>query len=314
MILEVKNLTKRYGAAVAVDDISFSIKKGETVGFLGRNGAGKTTTMNMITGYISSTSGTVLIDGHDILTEPDEAKRLIGYLPEHPPLYLDMTVREYLDFVAQLKGVMEAKAKKKNIDKILDCVKLGDVYGRLIGNLSKGYRQRVGMAQALVGDPEILIWDEPTVGLDPKQIIEIRSLIKNLGADRTMILSSHILNEVADVCQRVLIINKGKIVAEDSINNLSRGIETVNRMTVRIGANERSVGRLLRELSGVRYIECLGVKEPNTVDFIVESDKGADVRRAMFNQLARAGYPIMMLKPVDVTLEDVFLKVTGEEN
>lgn len=310
-MISVNNLTKRYGNKAAVDDISFTVKKGEIVGFLGRNGAGKTTTMNIVTGYISSTSGTVTVDGFDILEDPLKAKRLIGYLPEHPPLYNDMTVNEYLGFAADIKSVPANKAKK-HIGEVCELVKLTDVRSRLVGNLSKGYRQRVGMAQALIGNPEILIWDEPTVGLDPQQIIEIRGLIKNLGKNRTVILSSHILNEVADVCERVIIINKGKIVAEDTIANLSKGIGENNRMTVRIGAPERAVSKLLHEMSGVTYAESLGVKEPNSIDFVIQTDKETDIRKSMFNLLAKNGYPILMLKPVDVTLEDIFIKVTEE--
>ena len=310
-MIEVKELTKTYGKKVAVDNISFKIKKGEIVGFLGRNGAGKTTTMNIITGYLSSTSGSVLIDGYDTLENPMETKKRIGYLPEQPPLYNDMTVTEYLNFAADLKDV-KGKKRKGHIEGICELVKLTDVRNRLVGNLSKGYRQRVGMAQALVGDPEILIWDEPTVGLDPKQIIEIRSLLKSMGKNRTVILSSHILNEVADVCERVIIINRGKIVAQDSITNLSQSVGEPNRMTVRIGAPEKSVSRIIREISGVNYVEALGVKEKNSTDFLIETEPGTDVRRALNNQLAKSGYPILMLRPVDVTLEDIFLKVTDE--
>ena len=310
-MIEVKELTKKYGKKVAVDNISFKVKKGEIVGFLGRNGAGKTTTMNIITGYISSTSGHVLVDGYDTLDDPMETKKRIGYLPEQPPLYNDMTVSEYLNFAADLKSVA-AKKRKKHLDEICELVKLTDVRSRLVGNLSKGYRQRVGMAQALIGDPEILIWDEPTVGLDPKQIIEIRSLIKSMGKNRTVILSSHILNEVADVCERVIIINNGKIVAEDSITNLSQSVGDTNRMTIRIGAAEKSVSRIIREISGVKYVEALGVKEKGSTDFVIETETGVDVRRALNNQLAKSGYPILMLRPVDVTLEDIFLKVTDE--
>ena len=310
-MIEVKELTKKYGRKTAVDNISFKVKKGEIVGFLGRNGAGKTTTMNIITGYISSTSGHVFVDGYDTLDDPMETKKRIGYLPEQPPLYNDMTVSEYMNFVADLKSVA-LKKRKKHLDEICELVKLTDVRGRLVGNLSKGYRQRVGMAQALIGDPEILIWDEPTVGLDPKQIIEIRSLIKSMGKDRTVILSSHILNEVADVCERVIIINNGKIVAEDSITNLSQSVGDTNRMTIRIGAAEKSVSRIIREISGVKYVEALGTKEKGSTDFIIETDSGVDIRRALNNQLAKSGYPILMLRPVDVTLEDIFLKVTDE--
>ena len=309
-MIEVKNLTKRYGTHCAVKDISFTVGEGEILGFLGPNGAGKSTTMNILTGYLSATEGTVSINGHDILEEPNAAKANIGYLPEIPPLYLDMTVREYLDFMYDLKKC--ALPRVKHITEICKVMKIEDVYGRLIKNLSKGYRQRVGMAQALIGNPPVLVLDEPTVGLDPKQIIEIRSLLKSMGKNRTVILSSHILNEVADVCERVIIINRGKIVAQDSITNLSQSVGEPNRMTVRIGAPEKSVSRIIREISGVNYVEALGVKEKNSTDFLIETEPGTDVRRALNNQLAKSGYPILMLRPVDVTLEDIFLKVTDE--
>ena len=218
-MIEVKNLTKRYGEKLAVDNASFTVNAGEIVGFLGRNGAGKTTAMNMITGYISSTSGTAMVDGYDILKEPAEVKKRIGYLPEQPPLYMDMTVNEYLAFAADIKKVSR-KNRKEHLDRIKELVRITDVGSRIIGNLSKGYRQRVGLAEALVGNPPVLILDEPTVGLDPTQIIEIRHLIKGLGKEHTIILSSHILPEVADVCERVIIIDHGRIVAQDSLVNL----------------------------------------------------------------------------------------------
>lgn len=311
-MIEIENLTKRYGDKLAVDNISFKVKKGSIVGFLGRNGAGKSTTMNIITGYISATSGTARINGYDILKNPREVKKCIGYLPEKPPIYQEMTVDEYLKFVCAIKDV-KASAISGHIDEIAQLVKLTDVMKRRIGNLSKGYQQRVGMAQALVGNPEVLILDEPTVGLDPKQIIEIRRMIKALGKKHTIILSSHILPEVADVCEQVVIINEGKIVAQDTLSNLQDGIQESANMVVRIAGSESASTKLIRSLPGVHYVEGLGVREKDTVDILVETEKGVDIRRPMFNAMAKANMPILMIKYVDVTLEDIFLKLTGTE-
>lgn len=311
-MIQVTNLTKTYGSKVAVNNISFTVEKGEVVGFLGRNGAGKTTTMNMITGYISSTGGTVTVDGCDILEQPLEAKRKIGYLPEQPPVYTDLTVNEYLDFAADLKGIAK-KNQKQHLDEIKELVKITDVSGRLIGNLSKGYRQRVGMAQALVGNPEILILDEPTVGLDPNQIIEIRKLIKRLGKEHTVILSSHILPEVADVCEKVIIIDRGSIVAQDTISNLSRGTGESSMLSVRIAGGENQVLRTVREIAGVLKAESLGTREPGSIDVIITTNKTTDVRRALFNAAARAGTPILLCRYMDITLEDIFLQFTGSK-
>jgi len=309
-MIEIKNLTKRFGQKLAVDDISFTVKKGEIVGFLGRNGAGKTTTMNILTGYISSTSGSASVEGYDILTNPMEVKRKIGYLPEQPPLYMDMIVREYLNFCCRLKEVMP-KTQKSHVDEILELVRITDVQKRRIGNLSKGYKQRVGLAQALVGNPQVLVLDEPTVGLDPKQIIEIRKLIKKLGENHTVILSSHILPEVADVCEKVIIIDKGKIVAEDTLDNLQKGIGETSRLIVRVAGSEAVSIRNIRDIYGVKFAESLGTKESGTVDILIECDKQNDVRRPLFNTMAKAGLPLLMIKYVDVTLEDIFLKITG---
>lgn len=311
-MIQVTNLTKTYGSKVAVNNISFTVEKGEVVGFLGRNGAGKTTTMNMITGYISSTGGTVTVDGCDILEQPLEAKRKIGYLPEQPPVYTDLTVNEYLDFAADLKGIAK-KNRKQHLDEIKELVKITDVSGRLIGNLSKGYRQRVGMAQALVGNPEILILDEPTVGLDPNQIIEIRKLIKRLGKEHTVILSSHILPEVADVCEKVIIIDRGSIVAQDTISNLSSGTGESSVLSVRIAGGENQVLRAVREIAGVLKAESLGTREPGSIDVIITTNKTTDVRRALFNAAARAGTPILLCRYMDITLEDIFLQFTGSK-
>lgn len=310
-MIEIQNLTKRYGSKTAVDNVTFTIQKGEILGFLGRNGAGKTTTMNIVTGYISASEGRVLLDGHDILEEPRLVKRRIGYLPEQPPLYMDMTVDEYLRFVCSIKEVTQ-KAVKGHLNDICELVKIEDVRKRLIKNLSKGYKQRVGLAQALVGNPDVIILDEPTVGLDPKQILEIRTLIKRLGQDHTVVLSSHILPEVADVCERVVIINKGTIVAQDKLENLTTGIGDNFRMMVRVAASENDARKVLRGLEGARYVECVGVKEAGTSDFLVESDRQLDIRRAMFNALSKAGMPLLMLRPMDITLEDIFLKLTSD--
>ncbi len=311
-MIEIENLTKRYGDKLAVDNISFKVKKGSIVGFLGKNGAGKSTTMNIITGYISASGGTARINGYDILKNPMEVKKCIGYLPEKPPIYSEMTVMEYLKFVCAIKDV-KASSVKSHIDEIAELVKLTDVISRRIGNLSKGYQQRVGMAQALVGNPEVLILDEPTVGLDPKQIIEIRRMIKALGKKHTIILSSHILPEVADVCEQVVIINEGKIVAQDTLANLQEGIQESANMIVRVAGSESAATKILRSLSGVSFVEGLGVREKDTVDILIETVKGVDIRRAMFNAMAKANMPILMIKYVDVTLEDIFLKLTGTE-
>lgn len=314
-MIEIQNVSKKYGNKWAVKDASFTIKKGEILGFLGRNGAGKSTTMNIVTGYLSATSGRVLIDGHDILEEPREAKRHIGYLPEIPPLYMDMTVDEYLRFVCAIKDVKKSYVKT-HLDDITELIRITDVRSRLIKNLSKGYKQRVGMAQALIGNPEVVIMDEPTVGLDPKQIIEIRKLIKQLGEDHTIVLSSHILHEVADVCERVVIINQGKIVAQDTLDNLTKNISDTSRFRLRIAGAERDVYKAIRDIPGTRSVDEMGCKEPDSYDFLVEADRGADIRRPLFNQMAKMGCPILMLRPMDIELEDIFLQLTtdkGEE-
>lgn len=309
-MIEIKNLTKRYGAKKAVDNISFTVKRGEILGFLGPNGAGKTTTMNIITGYNSSTEGTVTVDGFDVVENPMECKKRIGYLPEQPPLYMDMTVMEYLNFVYDIKGVK--KDRDTHLNDILRLVKIQDVSHRLIKNLSKGYRQRVGIAQALVGDPEILILDEPTVGLDPKQIIEIRNVIKELGKDRTVILSSHILPEVSAICERVVIIAKGKIMAEDTPENLSKALEGESKYLVRVAGGLKETENILKNVSGVVQVEPAGQKEPETYDFIVDAENGTDIRREMFHALAAADLPILMLKPMGLSLEEVFLQLTSD--
>ncbi|MGO9410619.1 MAG: ABC transporter ATP-binding protein [Spirochaetia bacterium] len=311
-MIQVESVTKKYGQRVAVDHLDFLVNKGEILGFLGPNGAGKSTTMNIITGYLSATEGSVKLDGHDILEEPQEVKRQIGYMPEQPPLYVDMTVKDYLSFVADIKSVPRAR-RKENIDKAMERTMITDMSGRLIKNLSKGYKQRVGLSQSLIGTPPVLILDEPTIGLDPQQIIETRNLIRELGKEHTIILSSHILPEVQAVCTRVLIINKGKIVASDTPENLSRGLVGDNRLTLRIAAAERDVLALIRKLDNVIKADAIGKKEPDTVDVVVEAKRETDIRRPLFNALAKAGYPILMMKTMDLTLEDIFLNLITEE-
>lgn len=311
-MIKVENITKRYGDNLAVDNVSFEVKKGEVVGFLGRNGAGKTTTMNIITGYISSSEGSASIDGHDILAEPLEVKKRIGYLPELPPLYMDMVVDEYLNFCCDIKKISKDK-RKGHLSDVCDLVGISHMRKRLCKNLSKGYKQRVGLAQALIGNPEVLILDEPTVGLDPRQIIEIRNLIKDLGKKHTVILSSHILHEVADVCERVIIIDKGKIVAKDTLQNLANSVNEISRMSVRIADSNKSIRKTIHDIVGVSYVEELGSREPNSMDYIIECEKNSDIRRTLFNTMSKMGKPILMLKPMDVTLEDIFLQLTTEE-
>lgn len=311
-MIEVKNLTKSYGNKHAVNDISFTVNQGEILGFLGPNGAGKSTTMNILTGYISSTSGTAKIDGHDILDEPQEAKKHIGYLPEHPPLYLDMTVQEYLEFVYQLKKARQPM--KAHIDDICRRVKITNVQKRVIKNLSKGYRQRVGLAQALIGNPEVLILDEPTVGLDPKQIIEIRNLIKTLGERHTIILSSHILPEVQAICDRVIVINKGKIVADDTAENLSHNLTDDFRYIARIEGPEEEVEKLLNGISGLKEVQPLGQKEPGVYEYSLEAMPGSDIRRDLFKRLTERNYPLLGLKTTELTLEDIFLQLTQDSS
>ncbi len=311
-MIRAENLTKRYGRHVAINKLNFSIERGEILGFLGPNGAGKSTTMNIITGYLSATEGRVLVDDLDVLEHPNEVKSKIGYLPELPPLYLDMTVIDYLKFVGELKKV-DKKELLPNLERIMDVVKIEDVRNRLIKNLSKGYRQRVGLAQALVGNPEVLILDEPTIGLDPKQIIEIRNLIKSLREDHTIVLSSHVLPEVSAVCERVLIVNRGEIVASDTVENLSKGLVGGNRLSLRILGPGSKVEKALQSIDGVRSVDTNASPEENAVDVIVEAVSDRDIRSEVFNAMSKAGYPILLMRPVDLTLEDIFLRVTKTE-
>ena len=311
-MIQVENVTKKYGQRVAVDRLNFTVNRGEILGFLGPNGAGKSTTMNIITGYLSATEGSVKLDGHDILEEPQAVKKQIGYMPELPPLYPDMTVRDYLSFVCDIKGVPRSR-RRENLDRSMKLVQISDVGGRLIKNLSKGYKQRVGIAQAIVGTPPVLILDEPTIGLDPQQIIETRNLIRDLGKEHTIILSSHILPEVQAVCSRVLIINKGRIVASDTPENLSRGISGDSRLLLRVAGPEREALAAARAVANVVKAECVGSREPDTVDLIVEARREQDVRREVFSAFARASLPLLMMKSMDLTLEEIFLNLITEE-
>lgn len=311
-MIEVKNLTKRYGNHCAVDNISFQAGEGEILGFLGPNGAGKSTTMNILTGYLSATDGTVTIAGHDILEEPNKAKANIGYLPEQPPLYKDMTVKEYLDFMYDLKKC--PLPRKRHIAEICKVMKIEDVYGRLIKNLSKGYQQRVGMAQALIGNPPVLILDEPTVGLDPKQIIEIRSLIKTLGKHHTVILSSHILSEIEAVADRIIIINNGKIVADDTAENLSNSMSEDRRMLVSVAGPEKEVANLIAGIAGVERVTIMANKATGVSDYAITMAEGTDIRRELFSRLAKREWPLLASKSLAMTLEDIFINITVREN
>jgi len=302
-VIEINHLVKKYGSHVAVDDLSLTVEPGKIYGFLGPNGAGKSTTMNIITGYLAATSGEVKINGFDVLKQPEEAKKCVGYLPELPPLYMDMTVKEYLDFVAELKKI-EKSLRAGYVKEVMEITKTEEVSGRLIRNLSKGYRQRVGFAQAVLGYPEILILDEPTVGLDPKQIIEIRDLIKELGKKHTIILSSHILSEISAVCDHVFIISHGKLVASDSTENL------LERMT---GAQEDTAETAIREIAQVERCEKTESKEDGAVQLLVTAKKDADVREAIYHTCVEHHMPILEMKAASKSLEDVFLELTSQE-
>ena len=311
-MITVEGVSKRYGQHLAVDDISFRVDDGEVVGFLGPNGAGKSTTMNIITGYLSATAGKVTVDGFDVLEDPDQVKRRVGYLPELPPLYLDMTVREYLRFVARLKKAERSTAAQQQ-ERILELAGIAHVRDRLIKNLSKGYRQRVGLAQALVGSPRVLILDEPTIGLDPHQIIEIRNLIRELGHEHTIILSSHILPEVSAVCDRVIIINRGKLVASDTTENLGKRLHDSSEFRLRVAGTEQAALAALTGVAGVSEVSAQGTVEQGTVDLHVETAAGADPRRAIFHALSKADLPIYLMTAMDYTLEEIFLQLTTED-
>ncbi len=310
-MIEVTNLTKKFGPHTAVNNISFTVNEGEVVGFLGPNGAGKTTTMNMMTGFISSTSGTVRINGFDILEEPEKAKKKLGYLPDVPPVYPDMTVKEYLYFVCELKGVPKAE-RREMVEKIVSLTGLKEVYTRLAGNLSKGYRQRTGLAQALIGNPQVLILDEPTVGLDPKQIIEMRELIKSLGKNHTVILSSHILSEVSAICDRVIIINNGEIVADDTTENInSKNVH--NELLVTIKGNPDNAIKSVERLDIIEKVVIEKENEDGSFDLRITGQKDTDIREGVFALLALAKTSVLMMKPYSLSLEEVFLKVIKGE-
>ena len=311
-MIEVNNLVKRYGDHTAVDHLSFKIEKGKIYGFLGPNGAGKSTTMNMITGYIASTEGTVTIDGHDILDEPEQAKKCIGYLPEMPPLYFDMTVLEYMNFVADLKKIPKDK-KKSMVAEVMEMVKITDMKNRLIKNLSKGYRQRVGLAQAILGYPEVIILDEPTVGLDPKQIIEIRDLIKSLKEKHTVILSSHILTEISAVCDHVFILSKGKLVASDSTEHLLELMSGAQEIALLVKDKEQRMEELLKELPGVAEVSREPGEAAEEVLFHVTAERGEDIREALFHACAKEEIPVLEIHTETKSLEDVFLELTGAD-
>ena len=306
-MIQIENLVKLYGEKTALEGISFKVGEGEIVGFLGPNGAGKSTTMNILTGYLSATAGTVKVGGIDVFEFPDEAKKKIGFLPEQPPLYNDMKVSEYLNFVYEIKKCK--LNRKKHLAEIMQVTKIHDVSDRIIGNLSKGYRQRVGIAQALVGNPPVIIFDEPTVGLDPKQIIEIRNLIRNLGQSHTVILSTHILSEVQSVCDRIIIINEGKIIADERTENITRVVEENRRYSLKICGPQREIQNLLQEIPGVISVELTGERELDSYTYIVEAEKGVDIRKPVFYVLSEKNYPMIGMEPLGMNLEEVFIKI-----
>lgn len=310
-MIEVENLTKRYGNHVAVDHLSFHVERGMVYGFLGPNGAGKSTTMNMMTGYIAASEGTVRVNGYDILKEPEEAKKCIGYLPEIPPVYQDMTVYEYLRFVAELKKVSK-KERAEQIEQVMEQTKINDVKNRLIKNLSKGYKQRVGFAQAIIGYPEVIILDEPTVGLDPKQIIEIRELIRELAKKHTVILSSHILSEVSAVCDYILIISKGKLVANDTPEGLMTLLNGGKELTLSVAGSKDLLLSVLGQIKDIRQYEVTEENEEITT-VIIRTDAGADIRKELFFALSEQKLPILELMQNEKSLEDVFLELTGDK-
>ena len=307
-MIEVKNVTKKYGKAVAVEDISFTIKEGEIVGLLGPNGAGKSTTMNMLTGFIEQTEGVIIIDGYDMLKKPKKAKREIGYMPEGVPLYTDLTVKEFVTYMAEIKKVNK-KERKEKVEKIIEETGLKDVEKKLIKNLSRGYKQRVSMAGALVGEPKILILDEPTVGLDPKQITEIRNLIKELGKTHTIILSSHILSEVSQICNKVIIINKGKIIAVDTPENLENKVSNNNCIYVTIEDTDNKIESVKDKINGIKKLELIKSNEDGTKEYMIEAEKDTDLRKTIFAEFAKENITIFEMKKADSTLEDAFMKL-----
>lgn len=312
VLIEVKNLVKYYGTKPAVDNISFKLESGKVYGFLGPNGAGKSTTMNIMTGYLAATSGDVIINDFDILGDPEEAKKNIGYLPELPPLYMDMTVQEYLSFVAGLKK-MPKKDRKPGIDSVIEMTGLGEYRNRLISNLSKGYKQRVGLAQAILGNPEIIILDEPTVGLDPRQIIEIRDLIKRLSVDHTIILSSHILSEINAVCDEILIIVRGHLIAYDTPKALVERFSNDLKLEMKIKGNIEEIRGALAGIDGIGELSVSADFTDRSVCNVIITETGVDIREKIFNALSAAALPIYEMKRNEPSLEDVFLKLSAEE-
>ena len=311
-MIEVKNVTKKYGKFTAVDNISFTVKDGEVVGFLGPNGAGKSTTMNMITGFIEPTDGTIEVNGYDIMKKTKKAKKQIGYMPENVPLYMDLTVKEFVSYMAELK-LVERKIRKEEVISAIKETGLEDVQNKLIKNLSRGYKQRVSMAGALVGNPDVLILDEPTVGLDPKQIIEIRNLIKKLGKKHTVILSSHILSEISQICERVIIINKGKIVAIDTPANLEEKTKEQNILYVTVEDKEEKMLNIKEKIKDIKDLEMVKDNEDGTKQYKIVSDAKKDVRKSLFEILPKEGITIFELKKAESTLEDAFIKLVDKE-
>ena len=310
-MIKIEHLAKQYGRIKAVNDISFEIHDGEIVGFLGPNGAGKSTTMNILCGYLSCSAGKAEINGMDILENPLEAKKQIGFLPEQPPLYMDMTVEEYLNFIYDLKDT--TLKRDEHLAEICEVTGIAHMRKRLIRNLSKGYKQRVGIAQALIGNPSVLIFDEPTVGLDPKQIVEVRNLIRSLGKKHTVILSTHILSEVQAVCDRIIIISKGTIVANEKTEEISKAVTNVSKLTAKICGPEKEILSVIRTLAGVSSVSCLGKKDLDSSTFVVESQPGIDLRKPLFNLMAANHYPIIGLEAQGLNLEDVFITAVEEE-
>lgn len=307
-MIEVKNVTKKYGKFVAVDDISFTINDGEIIGLLGPNGAGKSTTMNMLTGFIEQTEGDIIIDGYNMLKKPKKAKKEIGYMPEGVPLYSDLTVKEFITYMAEIKNVNK-KERKEKIEKIIENTGLKEVQNKLTKNLSRGYKQRVSLAGALVGEPKILILDEPTVGLDPKQITEIRSLIKELGKTHTVILSSHILSEVSQICNKVIIINKGKIVAVDTPENLENKVSNNNATYVTVEDTENKMDSMKDKIKEIKTIKLIKENEDGTKDYELQAEKDVDLRKIIFKEFAKENITIFEMKKADTTLEDAFMKL-----
>ena len=311
-MIEVKNVTKKYGNFVAVDQISFSIERGEIVGLLGPNGAGKSTTMNMITGFIEPTEGEITIGGYDILKDPKTAKKQIGYMPEGVPLYNDLTVKEFISYMADLKLITK-KEKKGKVQKVIEQTDLQDVQNKLIRNLSRGYKQRVSLAGALIGDPEILILDEPTIGLDPKQITQIRNLIKELGKTHTIIISSHILSEISQICKKVIIINYGKIVVKDTPEKLEEKVKKQNQLTITVEDKGSKIDEITEQIKGIKEIKLIKDNEDGTKEYVIATDENQDIRKEIFEKYAKNDITIFELKKNEATLEEAFMKLIEQK-